>query len=341
MSLRAWLVVCFVIFGVAAAGVLIVQRTLDTPRDAAGTPQEFVVREGDSATAVLDRLAADGLVRHAGLLLWAGLLTGEARRLQPGAYELSAAMPPRGILRRLASGESVVARITIPEGLTVKQIAALLGEKRITDPDAFLLLATTGGRQFVTDFPQPGESLEGYLFPDTYDFRPGADPKTVIDRMLGRFTEIAWKALGPALAAQPADSSPTLHDLVTLASLVEAEAKVDDERARIAGVLRNRLKENRALECDATIQYALPERKPELTLDDLQLNSPYNTYQHTGLPPGPICSPGLASLRAAQAPEDTPFLYYVARPSGAHFFSRTLAEHEQAKQRARRERNGG
>jgi len=337
LSWRVWLVLVLVIFGGVAVAAVVAQRALDSPQDAGAAPKGFVVREGDSAAVVLNRLEAQGLVRHAGLLFWAGVLSGQARHLQPGTYELSAALPPREILRRLAAGDSVVARITIPEGLTVKQIAALLGEKQVTDPDEFLRLAATQGRDFTTPFPHPGASLEGYLFPDTYDFRPGADPKAVIERMLGRFTEVAWKVLQPALTVQPADAGAALHDIVTLASLVEGEAKLDDERARIAGVLSNRLRDSRPLECDATIQYALPERKAALTFDDLQVISPYNTYQHAGLPPGPINSPGLASLRAALAPESTPFQYYVARPSGAHYFSRTLAEHEQATQRARKE----
>ena len=326
--------------GLLAFGLYIV-RAATVPLDPLAGTERFVVEPGEPATRVLDNLEAQHLIRDGGVLLWVGLLSGQVRRLQPGTYELSAALPPREILRRLAAGEVLTVTVTIPEGFTLRQIARVLEEQEITDGDALLRLALHDGSRFPTLFPHPGASLEGYLFPDTYEFAIGTRPAAVIERMLARFAEAAWPELDSHVqefSSDAADAAPRdARAVVILASLVEGEAKLAAERARIAGVLLNRLRAGRLLECDATVQYALPERKPRLFLDDLQIDSPYNTYRYPGLPPGPINSPGLAALHAALEPEQTPYQYYVARRDGGHFFSRTLAEHEQAVRRARNE----
>jgi UPF0755 protein len=154
--------------------------------------------------------------------------------------------------------------------------------------------------------------------------------------MLRRFEEVVWTEI---LGGREVDGERSLSDTLVLASMVEEEAKHDEERSIIAGVYVNRLRRGQLLECDATVQYALgADRKPRLTYDDLEVESDYNTYLHPGLPPGPICSPGEASIRAAVEPADVPYLYYVARPDGSHVFSRTLNEHEAAKARVRRQR---
>ncbi len=174
--------------------------------------------------------------------------------------------------------------------------------------------------------PLPSTGLEGYLFPDTYRVRHGAPGGEIAGQMLRRFDEVVWRGLFHEHGTYQGRS---VNDIIILASLVEAEAKRDSERAVIAGVLMNRLRLGQRLECDATIQYALgKDRKQKLLYKDLEIESEYNTYKHAGLPPGPICNPGKASIEAAMNPAAVPYLYYVARPDGSHCFSRTLAEHD-------------
>jgi len=172
-------------------------------------------------------------------------------------------------------------------------------------------------------FAPAGESLEGYLLPETYEFAYGTAAEDLVRRMVEELDRQFVKPNADAIAA----SKLSLHEIVTLASLVEREAKVAADRAKIAGVLTNRLSRGMKLQCDATVQYALGEHKPRLTFADLKVDSPYNTYLHAGLPPGPIACPGIASLRAALQPERTDALFYVARPDGSHVFTRTYEEH--------------
>jgi UPF0755 protein len=191
-------------------------------------------------------------------------------------------------------------------------------------------LATQEAAAFgVAGLPK-GRSLEGYLFPDTYQVPLGADERALIRLQWERFGQI-WSPL-----AKQYQTKLSRHEVVTLASLIEREAKVDADRRPISGVLRNRLERGLRLEVDATILYALGQHKSRLLYRDLEVDSPYNTYRHAGLPPGPIANPGRASLEAALNPAQTDCLYYVARSDGTHIFSRTLAEHNRAKREIRR-----
>jgi len=200
---------------------------------------------------------------------------------------------------------------------------------------AGFLAAARRPDSFETAAPIPGDTLEGYLFPDTYRIESSQSERGIIAQMLRRFDRVVWQDL---FDGRPAYQGRTISDIIVLASLVEAEAKRDDERPTIAGVFVNRLARGQRLECDATVQYALGEnRKPRLMHEDLLIESDYNTYLHPGLPPGPICSPGEASIRAAMSPADVPYLYYVAGPDGSHVFSRTFADHQAAIARLRRQ----
>jgi len=284
------------------------------------------VRRGQGASALARELERMGLIRSAPAfeiyLAWSGL----GRKLQAGYYELSAAMSGAQIARRIASGEIARRKLTIPEGLRLTQIAKRVGESGLATPEQFLAAAVPATVAGKVSFKPEGETLEGYLLPETYEFAYGTPAEGLVLRMVQELDNQFVKPNAAAIAASPL----TLHQIITLASLVEREAKVAEDRPKIAGVLRNRLARGMKLQCDATVQYALGQHKPRLTFRDLRVPSPYNTYLHAGLPPGPIASPGLASLRAALNPASSDALYFVARGDGTSQFSRTLEEHNQA-----------
>jgi UPF0755 protein len=284
-------------------------------------------------------LQENGIVRSGWAFALYARMHAEGRTIKAGRHTLNNDMTFDRILEALAHAEGQADEgiaVTLPEGYTLAQIASSLQTKGIASEDAFKAAArgdnpeVTGG----TDLEPPPGPLEGYLFPDTYRFKPQTPAAEVAHAMLvnfgGRFARPYQREI--ALRGR------TLNEIVTIASLIEREAKVPQDRARIAGVIENRLKRNMRLEVDAAVIYALGHHKSRLYNRDLEVESPYNTYRHRGLPPGPIANPGLDSLLAALHPEPNDFLYYVARPNGEHLFARTLAQHEANKRRARRER---
>ncbi len=299
------------------------------PCDRSASASQVLVEipQGSSVSDIAEILRNERLVRGRGAFVVAALLSGTYGKFQAGWYELSQASSPVEIAHKIARGEVAQIKVTIPEGANLRQIACTLEEAKVCGADEFIAAAvpaTVTNR--VTTFTIPAETLEGYLFPDTYFFALGSPAERVVAAMVDRLEDVFldFVSVGPPAMLGSLDA------VVTLASLVEGEAKWDDERALIAGVLANRLKTGMRLQCDATVQYALGEHKPRLTYEDLKVESPYNTYLRPGLPPGPICSPGLASLKAALHPEPTDYLYYVAKPDGHHIFSRTYEEHKAA-----------
>ena len=289
-----------------------------------------------SVQATGEKLQQEGVIRSAfAFRLWAKW-RGEGAKFKAGRYDLSSNMTLAEIGRQLDAGpQETGIRVTIPEGYTLRQIADLLQEKKLCDAETFLHDATDTNfiEHLRADFPLPKNTLEGYLYPSTYHFEPGTPVKTLVETMLMNFSTRYARPYQQIITQSGRD----LHSLVTIASLIEREARVPEDRARIAGVIENRLKRGMKLQIDATVQYALGFHRDKVYFKDLKINSPYNTYRHKGLPPGPIASPGLPSLDAAAKPEPNDFLYYVARPNGSHIFTRTAAEHEAAKQQAREE----
>ena len=287
---------------------------------------------GRNARQIGEILARKHLVRSPLSFVFASRIDGLSGKMHAGRYELSPAMPPRQIAARMALGETAQGIITIPEGYTVRQAARRLAEHHVVDEAQFLALAQTQGRTFqVGKWTPPNDNLEGYLYPDTYTVPKGATARDVVQMMLDNFDRRVIAAHGAEAKGFPGGFPAA----VTLASLVEREAEVDADRPLIAAVYRNRLKAGMRLQCDATVQYALPEHKTRLFYVDLRVNSPYNTYRHTGLPPTPIANPGLPSIEAALHPAPVGYLYYVAGPDGRHVFSTTLAQHERAVAQAR------
>lgn len=316
------------LLGVAAASAVY----LISPVDARGQPRILLIRQGATPPEIGRQLHAAGIVRNASHFVAAARLRGVTRSLREGEYRLSAAMTLLQVVDSIARGEVVLHPVTIPEGFTAEQIVQTLAAKGLGGAGRLREIVRRGAALYPYEFLRgiPTGSLEGYLFPDTYHLPRLLDEREVIAVLLERFQEL----VGPVWRAQA--QGRTLYDIVTMASLVEREARIPAEQARIAGVLDNRLRRGWRLEVDATVLYALGRHKSIVTYEDLQVNSPYNTYRQAGLPPGPIANPGLGAIRAALAPEATPYLYYVAKPDGSHAFSRTLDEHLAAIRRYRR-----
>ena len=288
---------------------------------------------GKNARQIGEILAQKRLVRSPLSFVFASRLDHLSGEMHAGRYLLSPAMPPRQIAALLALGETAGNTVTVPEGFTIKQIAARLAGAGLVNEAQFLTLAQTQGKSFrVSGWTPPNANLEGYLFPDTYTIPKGATPREIVQLMLANFHARVVVPDGKAAARVPGG----LPAVITLASLVEREAETDSDRPLIAAVYRNRLALGMRLQCDATVQYALPQHKARLFYADLRVDSPYNTYAHAGLPPTPIACPGLPSIRAALHPASVDYLYYVAGPDGKrHIFSRTLAEQDAAIKRVR------
>lgn len=279
---------------------------------------------GTSARDFCRLLASKRLVRNDTAALLYANLSGQRRRLKAGYYDLSANMSAPEIFAVVAEGRIATRKVAVVPGLRLEQVAERVEHAGLVPAADFLRAARASFFISETglDIP-PTATLEGYLWPATYTIPVGTRPHGIALVMLEAFRDKFAKPRASEIAA----SGMTLHQVVTLASLVEREAKVDDERPIIAGVLLNRLRRGWKLQCDATVQYALPRHKSRLTYEDLKAASPYNTYLHAGLPPGPICTPGEASLLAAVRPAKHDFLFYVAKGEGRHVFTRTYEEH--------------
>jgi UPF0755 protein len=329
---------CLFLFTVAAVGAAALTVSFFLP---AGQEEDFrpvTVPPGASVGEIGDILEREGIIRSATAFQLVVRMMKKDRSLVSGEYKLSPGMSLYRVIRALEKGRVVTAPVTIPEGMTVAQIADLMSIRGFAAEQDFLDLCRQHGTSFSDISPfVASDTLEGYLFPDTYRFARGADARAIVAAMLSNYERRVVDAkLEPAGAAR----GYTDYQRLIMASMVEKEAKVPQDRGPIAGVLYNRLRIGMPLQCDATIQYVLAKRKERLLLDDLKVDSPYNTYQHDGLPPAPICNPGLASIRAAYDPEPNSYLYYVARADGSHIFSRTHDEHVRAKEEVARERRG-
>lgn len=294
---------------------------------------EMEIKEGSNILSIADSLKEKGVIKSKYIFCALAFLGGKAKKLQAGWYEFTLPTSTFEVLRQIYLGKVKGVKVTIPEGFTVRDIARRLEEKGLISEEEFLTLATNAPSSLRAIVNAPNPNLEGFLFPDTYIFPKGIKGEEIIKAMLENFRRKAMEKIrgGPL----------PFYQTLILASMVEKEAKYDDERDLIAGVLLNRLEKDLKLECDATVQYALPAPKERLTYEDLKVVSPYNTYLHKGLPPTPICNPGLSSILSAVHPRKSPYLFYVARPDGRHIFSRTLQEHLSAIEKARNLWQGG
>jgi UPF0755 protein len=289
-----------------------------------GAPTRVIVPRGASFAQAADSLARNGIVSSPRTFRLYGRLTGGDRNIKPGTYLLKHDTPWKDIISALNGGRGLVNTITIPEGYTLSQITPLLA--RTLRVPAESVQAAVRDTALLARLDLPNPTLEGYVFPDTYAFPVGTTARQAVREMVYSF-ERRWK---PEWDSSLVELKINRNDLVTMASIVEREARLPEERPVIAAVYYNRLRKGMLLQADPTIQYALGHHVGRVLYKDLEVASPYNTYIHKGLPPGPVASPGAASLAAAANPANVPYLYFVASKDGHHEFRMTLDEHTSA-----------
>lgn len=333
-----------------------------TPHPGA-TTAEVRIPAGAGAGAVADTLRFHGLLRNRATFVLGARLTRADRRLRAGLFAVPPGLSPRELLQLLTAGPMVPVRITLPEGEDAPGLAAIVARELDVPAGRFLAAADSCARAGLiaaglmtetaaaaydaeleaaaADYPRGFHWCEGYLMPETYHFAEGTGAEAAAAAIVGKQISLLIELREGGGGDGPLDRL-TVHQTVTLASLVEAESRLDRERPLVAAVYWNRLRSGRRLEADPTVAYLLDKRGRRLYYKDLQTESPYNTYRAAGLPPGPIGNPGRASLVAAIAPDPgCDALYFVADGEGGHVFSRTYAEHERAVREFRRRRDGG
>jgi UPF0755 protein len=304
-----------------------VRNEVDLAKDTRADNRPFVIARGETAGQIAKRLEQEGVIRSALAFAFVLYETERENALQSGTYTVSAALTPRDLAKLFekAAGEQVVLRII--DGWRLTEVATAVNKAFPTiTKEAFTAAAVVGDRKnTVLAGLDPQSPLEGFLFPDTYFMRPDITAPQIVDVLLDTFE----RKVGATLRSAAAQRKVAIYDIVKLASIVEREARDRSESATIAGVYSNRLEIGMKLDADPTIQYALGEWR-ELSLDDLKLDSPYNTYLYAALPPTPIANPGAAALEGAARPADVPYFYFVAKSdgTGGHAFSVTLEEHE-------------
>jgi UPF0755 protein len=301
-----------------------------------GTDQEVIIPKGSSVKAISEQLEKQGIIRNANVFAVYCKLSEKAGKIKAGKYILSSSMSVEQIVNKLAAGNAEVnsKRFTIPEGFELRQIAERLESEGLVNKDEFYAAIDKAkfDYAFVKDIPNRDNKLEGYLFPDTYDVFKNATEEEIINKMLNRFNQVFTEEY----RQRAKELNMSYDQVITLASIIEREAKLDKERKIISAVFHNRLKKNIKLQSCATVQYLLKEQKEVLTYKDLEVDSPYNTYKYAGLPKGPIASPGAKSIEAALYPDNVDYLYFVANKDGSHVFTKTYQEHLNAQNKIRK-----
>jgi UPF0755 protein len=303
------------------------------------TKYQINIPAGATANSVCQILVEKEILQHGSSFTIMARLLGISRNIQAGEYKFSPSEPLGSILYKLRSGKVISSssrqvKITFPEGASIYKMGEILRANQVSQADQFQNLVREG---ITADLRQkywhifkyiPSESLEGYLYPDTYWFFATDSAEVMTEKMIARFNEVVI----PYWNQEKKATKFTLHEALTLASIIEKEAQKPEERPIIASVFYNRLKAEMPLAADPTIKYALERPSKKVYLDQLSVDSPYNTYKRRGLPPGPICNPGIDSFKAALRPAKTNYFFFVAKKDGSHQFSRTWQEHEKARE---------
>jgi len=283
-----------------------------------------VIPDGSTFQHVAELLERERLIKSSTAFVLFGKSQSADRKVHAGEYELNPGMTPAEILSKLLSGQVVLHPVTVPEGLTINQVADIASQQGLTDREEFIRLARD--REFIRSLGIKAETLEGYLYPDTYKFPRPIKARELLVAMVERLKQV----VGPDLLARMEELKMTIHEVLTLASVIEKETGAGSERPEISAVFHNRLKKHIPLQSDPTVIYGLPSFDGNLRKKDLSSPSPYNTYRVQGLPPGPIANPGIQAIRATLYPSDSRSLYFVSRNDGTHQFSGTLIEHNKA-----------
>jgi UPF0755 protein len=325
---KALLLIGIAIFLIVSAGLGIyieLRMYADIPAEANNTRKVLVnVRPGQSLKATAAALYQKNLIKNSLKLVIIARLKGYDKRLKAGEYQLSAAMTPRQILAIMVKGEVKLHKLTIPEGYNAYQIAELVSQAGYGAPDEFDKIVSDAA--LVRKLGLEAETLEGYLFPDTYFFPKDVTMEKIISTMVQRF----WSIFKPEWQDRTKSLGFSVHQVVTLASIIEKETGAAFERPRISSVFHNRLRKKMRLESDPTVIYGIIDFDGNLTRKHLKTRTPYNTYKIRGLPVGPIANPGRASLEAALFPEKTAYIYFVSKKDTTHHFSTNLKEHNRA-----------
>ena len=306
-------------------GVLAWNYRISPIEEAKGNDRVVVsIAPGMASSQIAELLAEKGVIDASWKFNLAVRLNGAADKFKAGSFALQKNMTVGDALGVLINGQAVSQWVTIPEGYDVRQIARLLAERGLVNEQEFLAAAKGfAPYDYIKKDSEADYAIEGFLFPDTYEFASDAGCKEIMKRMADEFDQ----KLIPELRQQAADRNLSIYELVTMASLVEKEARYPEDRPVIAQVFFKRLAIDMPLQTDTTIQYLLDGPKENLSIDDTKIESPYNTYLHYGLPPGPIANPGMASIEAVLNPADTDYLYFVADTQGHNHYSYTYDEH--------------
>ncbi|PIR01069.1 MAG: aminodeoxychorismate lyase [Nitrospinae bacterium CG11_big_fil_rev_8_21_14_0_20_45_15] len=295
---------------------------------AAGTNNNSVIVEipqGASLTRISHILSEQGLILSPSAFRLLAYIKNKQKQIQLGEFDLNATMTPGEILEKITSGKALLHSITIPEGYRILEINQLLVSKGLTKGDEFI--SQTKNPTLLKQLNIPTDSLEGYLFPDTYHFARNTSAQAIVETMINTFKD---KVLKKEFLQQAQTMGFSFHEIITLASIIEKETGAAEERKMISSVFHNRLKKHMLLQTDPTVIYAIKDFDGNLRKKDLSMDSPYNTYRYSGLPPGPIASPGLESITAALNPSETQNLYFVSKQDGHHQFSTNLSAHNMA-----------
>jgi len=326
MQKTAIIILAILLIFVALAGGALLElfNFAGTPCSMEAIEQSVLVPPGQGLKATAADLYDRGIIRNAFKFNVYARIKGYDKKIKAGEYRLKPSYSPREILEIMVSGKVQLYKITIPEGYNLVQIAGMMPAAGLGPAEDFLAAANDGTLASGLDIS--GDSFEGYLFPDTYHFPKGVTPEKIIQTMVRRFQEVftsAWEG-------RAREIKMTVHQVVTLASIIEKETGAPSERPVISSVFHNRLKKNMRLASDPTVIYGIKDFDGNLTRKDLTTKTPYNTYKMKGLPPGPIANPGAKAIEAALYPADTDYLFFVSKRDGTHHFSKTYQEHEKA-----------
>ncbi len=311
-----WVLITCSLFAIMFVNILIVRPS---HREGEAVVE---INRGDTTSLIADKLIEAGVINSWYLFKLEARLSGA--KIKAGEYSIPLKLSIRDVIAFLDKGKTLLHKVTIREGLTIPEIAAALEESNMVAANDFMDAVAQLAQS--NKWAIPAKTLEGYLFPETYNFRKGVKADSVAREMVNTF----YKQVATVAPEELMKNPEALHEVVTLASIIEKETGAEHERKVISAVFTNRLKKNMLLQSDPTVIYALPKFDGNIRKKDLSYDSPYNTYKYAGLPPGPIASPGLGSLDAALNPASESYLYFVSKNNGEHYFSRTLREHNNA-----------
>lgn len=324
---KKWTAIAVVAAVLLGAGLFLAfgtSHTIERSDRDAGENIYMVVKPGTTASEISDRLMQLGVIDSRLRFWWLMKLQGDASKFKTGTYAFTPHMDEQAVLDKLVAGDTTVVKFTIPEGFGIKEIAKRLADEGLVDEQEFLAEAKDfAPYDYMKKRPNVRYAAEGYLFPDTYVIHSDVSAEGIMKMMAEDFDT----RLTPALRQQAAAKGLSIHDLITLASLVEKEARYDEDRPIIAQVFFKRLQMGMPLQSDTTLQYLMAGPKEDVSIEDTKIDSPYNTYQHEGLSPGPIASPGMKSILAVLNPANTDYLYFVADRQGHNHYSQTYDEH--------------